>query len=200
MKSFWVLLCGGTLLLCAVCAQAAKKPIKDPQAIIAGGTGSLPVGSLFSFVSPTGTSPLSLPGGSACLVGVTELLDCIFSNGTDERWTSLTLTITPSGQIGPFTCLALAYFSGCFFSNNHTKVTFFGGTGMPAGGDFLIAVVLWLPGTKFSVQATSGGSDTWVLRSQPFEPTGRIPEIPQMALFLDGHVATAELRRLEAAV
>src|ERR1051326_6756227 len=199
MKSSWVILCGGTLLLGAAGAQAAKKPIKDPQVIIAGGNGSLPVGDLFSFISPTGTSPLSLPGGSACLVGLTKLLDCIFKNGSDQRWTSLTFTITPSGQLVPFTCLALAFFSGCFFSDNHTKLTFFGGTGLPAGGDFLVAVVLWLPWTKFTVQASSGDSSTRVLRGQPFESRQRGSTAPDLALFLDGHVALAQCRRLEPA-
>jgi hypothetical protein len=200
MRRCWVVFCGGTLLVCAVCAQAAKKPIKDPQVIIAGGTGSLPVGSLFSFISPSGTSPITLLNGSPCLVGLTQLLDCIFKNGTDSRWSSLTLTITPGGQTGPFTCLALAYFSGCFFNSDGTQLTFFGGRGLPAGGDFLIAVLLWQPGTTFSIQATLAGSDGPVLkRKSTYDPLPPKSEPPSVTLFLKGHVAWDQWRRLQPA-
>src|SRR5437016_5217690 len=198
MRRSWVVFCGGMLLACAACAQAAKKPINDPQVIIAGGTGSLPVRSLFSFISPTGTSPITLLDGSPCLVGLTQLLDCIFKNGTDSNWSSLTLTMSPGGQRGPFTCLALAYFSGCFFNSDGTQLTFFGGRGLRAGADFLIVVLLWQPGTTFTVKATLGGSNGPVLRRKStYDPLLPKSEPPSLTLFLNGHVARAQWRRLQ---
>jgi len=195
MRSSRVFLIGFVVISCCILAQAGKKPFKnpenplgDPQVIIAGGKGSLPVGSIFSFVSPSGTSPVSLLGGSPCVVGLlgTVLGDCVFQNGTDSNWTSLNFSISPSDQVPPFTCLALAYFSDCFFNKSGTQVTFFGGKGISPGDDFLIAVVLWLPKTLFSITATQAGS------SSRIGPAPYRPAVPSsgssMALFLSGHL------------
>ena len=189
-------------MLCCARAEAGmgrlndpgKRP-SDPQVIIAGGKGSLPVGPAFSFVSPSGTSPISLSGGSPCVVtGLNTILDdCVFQNGTDSNWTSLSFTISPSGQIGPFTCLALAYFNGCFFNNSGTQVTFFGGTGIGSGDDFQIAVVGWLAQTAFSVTATVADSKKKV-QADARQATSPAPG-SAMALFLGGHIP-ADWRRV----
>jgi hypothetical protein len=200
MRGSRVFLIGFAVVFCCAQAQAGKKPFNpkkplgDPQVIIAGGKGSLSVGSVFSFLSPTGTSPLSLLGGSPCVVGElgTILGDCVFQNGTDSKWTSLNFTISPSGQIPPFVCLALAYFSGCFFNKSGTQVTFFGGKGISPGEDFQIAVVLWLPKTLFSITAALASSST--IGPSPYQPA--LPgSASTMALFLSGHIP-ADWRRV----
>jgi hypothetical protein len=109
--------------------------------------------------------------------------------------------MSPGGQIGPFTCLALAYFSGCFFNSDGTQLTFFGGTGLPAGNDFLIAVLLWKPGTKFTIAATPADPERAQLKRKPSHeksPPGSQPT--DLAEFLHGHVPCPQWRRLEPAV
>jgi hypothetical protein len=154
MKVFSVFFLSGMLVTCCAAARADSIPIGDPEVIIGGGNGSLPVNASFSFISPTGTSPISLPGGSPCLVlGIISLPDCIVQNGTSSTWTSLSFDISPRGQIGPFVCVALDYFSNCSFNRSGTQVTFSGGSGIGAGDDFLVEVVAWLPNTQFDGRA-----------------------------------------------
>ncbi len=153
MRAFSMLLFSGMLLMCCRVAHADRIRGGDPEVIISGGKGSFPVDSSFSFVSPSGTSPIDLPGGSPCQVGTISVPDCIFENGTGSTWTSLTFTISPTGQIGPFDCSALAYFTDCLFNSTGTEVTFSGGSGIGAGDDFLIEVIAWLPNTQFKGKA-----------------------------------------------
>src|SRR2546423_939782 len=144
MSSSRILICVCLALLCGAQMQAAEKPrIKDPQVIVAGAKGSLRVGSIFSFISPSGTSPITLPNGSGCAVNLLNLveLDCIFQNGTDSTWTGLNFTIAPGDQSGLFVCLPLSYFNHCFFNKDHTQLTFYGGTGIAKDDEFLIAVL-----------------------------------------------------------
>jgi hypothetical protein len=196
MRRYWVVLAGTTVTLCCACAQAARKPIKDPQVIVAGGGGSFPVGDVFQIVSPSGTSPINLSGGSPCAVAGVQIPDCIFQNSTDFTWSALTFSISPGNQRGPFTCLALAYFSKCSFNKAGTSVTFSGGTGIGAGDDFLVEVILWRPGTTFAGSATESGDSA--LRS-PWRVPARRSEPATIALFLDGHAARTDWRRLRTA-
>jgi hypothetical protein len=152
------------VLFCCTVVRAYSANKKDPIIIIAGAddvsrasNSSFPLGSVFSILSPTGTSPLNLLGGSPCVVLGIELPLCLFSNGTDFTWTSLTFSITPSPQSPPFTCLALGYFSNCSFSDQDTQVTFSGGSGLAAGDVFLFAVVGWDVNSTFAGEAS--GSD-----------------------------------------
>jgi hypothetical protein len=212
MRNFRVLISGFAVLMCCAWAQAAKKPpLKDPQVIVAGAKGSLPVGSVFSFVSPTGTSPITLQNGSACDVTSLNILedDCIFQNVTGSTWTSLNFAIAPKGQSGIFTCTPLAFFTNCFFNRDHTQLTFYGGPGIAANDEFLISVLLWLPGTSFSLTATLASGEMLhlpfgprpaetryaSLRMRSYRPNRSPSKSSNLALFLNGHVA-ADWRRL----
>jgi hypothetical protein len=197
MKSYCVLLAGATVLLGAACAQPARMPTRDPQVIIAGGGGSFPVGNLFQILSPSGTSPIKLSGGSPCVVAGVSIPDCIFQNSTSATWSALTFSISPGHQKGPFTCLALAYFSKCSFNKTGTSVTFSGGTGIAAGQDFLVEVILWPPGTTFAGSATESG-DSGLRAPRRSAPTPHSQQ-STVALFLDGHAALADWRRLRTA-
>ena len=198
-----VLVAAAFLLGCA-CVHASKRPLKDPVVIVAGGGGSLPLGNLFQIISPSGTSPLNLLGGSACVVAGLSIPDCIFQNGTSATWTSLTFSISPANQQGPFTCLALLYFSKCSFNSDGTSVTFSGGTGIGAGHDFLFAVLLWAPQTIFSGtaenQSDEESSDSPALRLPPSDKAQESPPGQStIPLFLDGQAALADWRRLRPA-
>lgn len=194
------------LLVSCGAACAAGVNTKDPIIIIAGdddvsraNSSSFPLGSVFSILSPTGTSPLSLLGGSPCEVLGIELPLCLFSNGTDFTWTTLTFSITPKPILGlVYTCLALAYFSDCNFSEDHQNVTFSGGSGLPAGGAFLFAVVLWSPNSTFAGEAagSQAGSGTSWRSSLPGAP---VSQPSTAAIFLDGHVAIRDHCRLRLA-
>ncbi len=154
MRGFSTLLLSGMTVMSCAAARADSIRPHDPEVIIGGGKGSLPVGSTFSFISPSGTSPITLSGGSPCLVGgIISVPDCIFKNATSSTWTGLRFTMSPKGQIGPFVCVALDYFSTCSFNSTGTRVTFSGGPGIGGGDDFLVEVILWLPDTQFSGQA-----------------------------------------------
>lgn len=184
MKSFgWFLL---SVIILAGCpaARADSIPARDPEVIMAGGRGSLPVGSVFSFISPSGTSPITLLGGSPCLVGLIAIGNCVFENGTGSTWTSLTFDITPGGQIPPFVCLALAYFTTCQFNSNGTEVTFSGGSGIGKNQDFTLEVLLWFPQTQFNGTAHS---------DPPPAPT---PELPAAELFSMGLATLLAQQRL----
>jgi len=183
------------LLFCTQ-VRASSAGARDPIIIIAGdddvmraSSSSFPLGGTFSILSPTGTSPLSLLGGSPCVVLGIELPLCLFSNGTDFTWTSLTFTIAPSPQLPPFTCLALAYFSRCRFSSRNKQVTFSGGSGLPAGGVFVFTVVGWDPNTTFAGKATGAGNDGATLRRllSPRVPARRSQPSTAEAI-LDGQV------------
>ena len=199
MRRLSVVLLGGMIVAC--CAATPADSIRrrsDPEVIIAGGKGTIPVGSVFSFISPSGTSPINLSGGSPCMVGVIAVLDCIFGNATGSTWTSLTFTITPNGQIGPLLCVTLAYFTKCSFNADGTQVTFSGGPGIPAGNDFLVEVLLWRPKTQFSGSAQESGQ--LVFRRQPALRGGAktdfdaAPELLAVGLLLSGF-GTALLRQ-----
>jgi prepilin-type processing-associated H-X9-DG protein len=71
-------------------------------------------------------------------------------------------------------------------------VRFSGGIGIGAGQDFLVALVLWLPGTTFAGTATeSGGSTLQALHRSAAAPHS---EPSTIALFLDGHAALPSWR------
>jgi hypothetical protein len=170
--------CGviAVLFSCTI-VRALSANHKDPIIVIAGdddvsraSDSSFPLGSVFSILSPTGTSPLDLLGGSPCVILGIELPLCLFSNGTDFTWTTLTFSITPSPQSPPFTCLALAYFSNCSFSDENATVTFSGGSGLPMRAVFLFAVVGWDANTTFAGNAS--GSD-------PYSGTLTRPLLPE---------------------
>jgi len=113
MKTLSLLLSVGIIGAC--CAATRGDPTRrrgDPEVIIAGGKGSFPVGSAFSIVSPSGTSPINLSGGSPCLVAGISVPDCVFQNVSDSTWSAF--AISPTGQKGPFSCSALAYFTQVF--------------------------------------------------------------------------------------
>lgn len=194
MKALCAIFWAATVALCSGWAHGATTPIKDPQVIIAGGDGSFPVGSSFSFISPSGTSPISLPDGSPCLVGQVSVLDCLFANASGFNWSSLTFSISPGGQKGPFSCSALAYFAGCSFNEAGTKVTFFGGNGIAAGKDFVVAVIGWSPGTTFDGEAKGQeASGTAFKATVQYTPAS---EPRTAAVFLNGQVALVRWERL----
>lgn len=181
-------------LLCSSQVQAIPKPVRDPQVIIAGGTGSFPVGSPFLFISPTGTSPINLLNGSPCVIDLFKISDCLFKNASGFKWKTLTFTISPGGQKGPFTCLALIAFLGCNFNKQGTQVTFFGGLGLANGQDFVVEVLLWGPGTSF--QATGSGDSSAqreLSAPQPAVATSRLQA--SLATFIDIHGAWLDRRR-----
>jgi len=182
---------GVTMVLAGLAsAHGAARPAKDPQVIIANGKGSFAVGSVFSVFSPTGTSPISLPHGSPCVLGIFEVLDCVFTNASGFKWSSLSFTISPANQIGPFTCLALAYFSTCSFNEQGTQVVFSGGSGLGPGADFLLVVLLWFPRTTFSATATRANSSRTALEpSARSSPGPGSDPAPAATVFLQGHAA-----------
>ena len=187
------------IVLCCACVHASKKPLKDPVVIIAGGGGSLPLGNLFQIISPSGTSPLNLLGGSACVVAGLSIPDCIFQNGTSSTWTSLTFSISPGNQKGPFSCLALLYFSKCSFKSDGSSVTFSGGTGIGPGHDFLFSVLLWAPETIFAGTAEDL-SDSAALRSPPSDKAQESPRGPSsMPSLADSQAALVDWRELRPA-
>lgn len=199
--AFWVV----TLLLCCAWAQAAGTNAKDPIIIIAGGgdvassSDGFPLGSVFSILSPTGTSPLSLLGGSACNVLGIELPLCLFSNGTDFTWTSVTFSVTPGLQPPGLICLALGYFSQCKFTDNNHQVVFSGGSGLPSGDIFLFAVVGWDLNTTFAGQAAGSESSSGTVWRPLLPGTAAPHSEPSTAeLFLNGHVALRDRSRLRA--
>jgi hypothetical protein len=184
MKGFSTLLLSGMIVVSCAAARADSIRPHDPEIIMGGGNGSFPVGSIFSFISPSGTSPITLSGGSPCLVGgIISVPDCIFKNSTSSTWTGLSFTITPDGQIGPFVCVTLDYFSTCSFNSAGTRVTFSRGPGIGAGDDFLVEVVLWLPDTQFSGHAQD-------------PPSSSTPEPATVGLLLIGFGTLLARRRL----
>jgi hypothetical protein len=191
MRGFSTFLLSGVIVVSCAAARADSIRPHDPEIIMGGGNGSFPVGSIFSFISPSGTSPITLSGGSPCLVGgIISVPDCIFKNSTSSTWTGLSFTISPDGQIGPFVCITLDYFSTCSFNPAGTRVTFSGGPGIGAGDDFLVEVVTWLPDTQFNGQAQSHG------RSQADPPPSSIPEPATVGLLLIGFGTLLARRRL----
>jgi hypothetical protein len=196
-RSDWWVWAAATVILCCACARAARKPVKDPQVIIAGGGGSLPLGNVFQIVSPSGTSPLNLSGGSPCVLAGLQIPDCVFQNSTNSTWTTLTFSISPGNQTGPFLCTPLAFFSKCSFNKTGTSVTFSGGTGIRAGQDFLVVVILWLPGTTFAGSATESYDSE--LRAPRRRAPARRSEPSTITLFLDGHAALMDWERLRTA-
>jgi len=182
--------------LASVCGAASPTKTKDPQVIIAGARGSFPVGSVFSILSPTGTSPISYPGGSPCVLGLIPVFDCVFTNASGFKWSSLSFAISPSGQIGPFICLPLAYFSTCSFNKQGTQVVFSGGPGLGAGSDFVLIVLLWLPRTTFSATATRGPSSRTALERSPRGfPAPGSDSRAAVTVFLEGHAAFMDWQR-----
>jgi hypothetical protein len=180
-------------LVCVCWTKAgAASSIRDPQVIIGGGHGSLPVGSSFKFVSPTGTSPVSLANGSPCVVASTKknipVPDCLFRNESGFRWDTLTFNISPTGQAGPFSCAALAFFSGCVFNEEGSKVTFFGGTGIGPGDYFVVAVIAWAPRTVF--RGTGAATTAWGTGNVPRKHAPIPPSEPRTPdLLTQGNVA-----------
>lgn len=198
MKNLSPIFWSGLVILCCGSAFAATNSIKDPQVIVAGDDGSFPVGSEFSFISPSGTSPVSLPNGSPCVVAGISVPLCLFQNVSGFGWGTLTFTISPRGQTGPFSCTALAYFTGCSFNEAGTQVIFFGGTGIAVGHDFVVEVIGWAAGSKFDGEgAQTQGSGTAFEGPAQGTPTSKPGNV---ALFLDNHVALVERRRLRIAV
>jgi len=184
MKSLRVALLGLGILFVTTPAWAGQLPGTDPRIIIGPGSGSLPIGSTFIFDSPTGSSPVTLPDGSPCIVNNIPEPDCVFQNSTSVTFSSLTFdinTVLPPGSELGCSVIIGGPFTNCSFGPDSDGYffTFTGGPGVAPEGDFAVSVEGWNPNSNFGVGANG---------ITPPTPT---PESGTMVLFLTGGGALA---------
>src|SRR5438132_991821 len=163
------LLRGGVMACLAItfasCALADIIP-EDPKVVFhppsqIGGGGppqSQITGLLFSFLSPTGTSPGTGTGQSPCVIdGVADNV-CDFLNISGQDWTQLVFTASPGADLS--SCLPIYGFTNCEVNqqggpSSPTIFTFFGGPGIPDGVAFGFSVQGWSANTTFDVVANT---------------------------------------------
>jgi PEP-CTERM motif len=189
MRSLRLILLGIGVLVLSAPTWADQIPGPDPRVVVGGGTGSAPVGFTFLFGTPSGCSPIANPFcaqdnqvGSPCTMNNSSVPGCVFQNGTETRFTSLTIdvdTTFPAGaslecggvnKEGPFSHCSFG------FDADGAIFTFTGGPGVPRGGDFSISVDGWKPDTDFGVSASG---------------TSAVPEPGTVTLLLAGIGALA---------
>lgn len=177
MKARWVTFF--FILILASAGGLRASPANDPRIIIGGGSGSVSVTGSFTIVSPTGTSPSSLAGGSPCIVNGIPDDTCTLLNVSGFDFSTLTFTVSGNTNTqGGFSCDPGTFFQNCTFNAADTEVTFSGGPGIRAGFDFSLTFEGWSPGTSF-------------------QGTGVAPEPGTLALFGGGLlVLGSALRKL----
>jgi hypothetical protein len=114
-------------------------------------------GTIFSFISPTGTSP----GTSACVIDGVDDDVCDFLNLSGVDWTTLQFTVSPGGDLS--SCQPLFGFTNCDVSQqgNSTSPTIFtlsGGTGIPDGTAFGFSTQGWAEDALFDVVANGAAN------------------------------------------
>jgi hypothetical protein len=177
-RVFWV---PAIILACAFCASGDTLPA-DPQAgvhkpshIGGGGPDASHIGTMtFTFLSPSGSSPLSSP----CLIVVAPsdvVVDtpCDFVNSSGLDWTRLTISVSPGEP--PVSCShTLFEFTNCSpieqgGPTTPSVITFFGGT-IDENEAFRIPVNGWQPNTEFVVTASTPEPGTFALLLTSFVP------------------------------
>src|SRR5437867_387445 len=108
------------LLLAGYASASSILPPGDPElevrdAAESGGNGQEPIsvmGFHFSFITPSGTSPLTIdtPNGTPCLAGMLDF-NCNFINESGVTWMNLLVVVTPTP--GLTFCQAQVGFAGC---------------------------------------------------------------------------------------
>jgi hypothetical protein len=89
MKGFSTLLLSGMVVVSCAAARADSIKGADPEVIMGGGNGSFPIGHIFSFISPSGTSPITLPGGSPAWWAASFRSPIAYSKkATSSTWTA----------------------------------------------------------------------------------------------------------------
>src|SRR3984885_1319253 len=134
----------------------------DPKVVLhppsqSGGGGppqSEITGTIFSFISPTGTSP----GTSACVIDGVDDDVCDFLNISGVDWTKLQFTVSPGGDLS--SCEPLYGFSNCDVlqqggSGSPTIFALSGGTGIPDGTAFGLSTQGWAANAEFDVVANA---------------------------------------------
>jgi hypothetical protein len=151
-----------TMAITATPFAFADTLLPDPKAVFhapsqIGGGGppeSEITSTLFSFISPTGTSP----GTSPCVIGGVNDDVCDFLNLSGQDWTKLVFTASPGGDLS--SCQPLVGFTNCEVNqqggpNIPTVFTFFGGPGIPNGVAFGFSTEGWEANTRFDVVANA---------------------------------------------
>jgi hypothetical protein len=114
-------------------------------------------GTIFSFISPTGTSPST----SACVIDGVDDDVCDFLNLSGVAWTTLQFTVSPGGDLS--SCQPTFGFANCDVSQqgdatSPTIFTLSGGNGIPDGTAFGFSTQGWAADAVFDV-AANGASN-----------------------------------------
>jgi len=124
----------------------------DPKLQLSGAPhdGFVVTGNSWSFSTATGS-------GNPCTVGSTNDVNCVFTNGSGNTWSSLIFTITGNSN-SPVSCsVTFKGFATCGSNGSGNIITFSGGLGISAtelpGDDFQVVLRGWTPGTTFTVNA-----------------------------------------------
>ena len=197
MKSLRIVALAAFVVLCTAVAFADSIPPPDPVIRGGGGTGSVPItSSVFTILTKSGMSPTD---GTPCILiqggNSTSADGCIFRNDIttppgDKTIQQLVVVASPTYS-GSLTCLlstALggpSSFTGCAPSG--PVVRFFGGPGIPFGGDFSFGFRGFNPNAVFTVIASFGP----VTKA----PVTSTPEPGTLVLFVGGIGALLVRRR-----
>lgn len=146
MKSLRIVALAAFVVLSTALAVADSIPTGDPVIRTGGGTGSVPITSpIFTILTATGNSPTD---GTPCVLTLggnsTSAPACFFLNEItrhDNTIHELIFIASPADLSGTLTCaLSTAlggqspWFTECAAGSHVVK--FFGGPGIPFGGDF----------------------------------------------------------------
>jgi hypothetical protein len=151
------------MLFAGVATGNAISDMGDPSEIGGGGPPVSHIGgSLFSFLSSTGTSP----GTSACVINGVNDSVCDFVNVSGQTWSSLVWTILPGEPLT--SCQFTIGFTNCVVNQQGDAttpsiITFFGGAGILNTQAFGVAAVGWAPNTSFSLAANVPEPTSFVL-------------------------------------
>ena len=203
MKSLRIVASAAFVVLCTAVAFADSIPPPDPVIRGGGGTGSVPItSSVFTILTKSGMSPTD---GTPCILiqggNSTSADGCIFRNDIttppgDKTIQQLVVVASPTYS-GSLTCFLNTLlggpspFTGCAPSG--PVVRFFGGPGIPFGGDFSFGFRGFNADAVFRVVAISSATSNQAVTN----PTST-PEPGTLGLFVGGISALLVRRRARA--
>ena len=209
MKSLRIAVFGLFVVMCAAPAHGDSIKPGDPTIKQGGGDPASPtpiISPAFYILSPTGTSPKSLPGGSACelfqsIGGVVVMTGtsptCLFENvinpsGVGQNITSLVFDVLNPGGMVTCKLINTINFKTCTtgpFDDGGAMVTFSNGS-IPFQTDFSLQF------TGFPENTQAGCSP--ISTCPPNTTTSSVPEPGTVVLFFGGIGALLIGRRLHA--